>query len=66
MERVGAQWDRLHHAQLMAALLNGPSQRQDKRAWQASDFMPADPWAPPPPALGEGSPGQLAAIFGAQ
>jgi hypothetical protein len=42
---------RLRHAQLVAAIHNGELQRQDKRLWSATDFMPPDPWAPPPAAL---------------
>ena len=41
--------DRLRHAQSMAALHNGPLSKQDKTLWAAAQFMPRDPWAPPPP-----------------
>jgi hypothetical protein len=48
-EQVGPEWDALRHAELMAALHNGPLQKQDKTLFKASDFT-RDPWAPPKPA----------------
>lgn len=41
--------DRQRHAQLMAALHNGPMTRKNKQAFAAADFMPSDAWAPPAP-----------------
>jgi len=41
--------DRQRHAQLLAAVHNGPLTRNDKALWQSSQLMPADVWAPPAP-----------------
>lgn len=46
-EQVGPAWDTLRHAQLLAALHNGPMSKRDKSAFKASEFVPANPWAPP-------------------
>lgn len=50
-ERQGPRWEAVRQAQLMAALFNGPMRRRDNRAWDPSDFMPPDPWAPARPRL---------------
>lgn len=48
-EQVGPQWQRLRHAELMAATGNaGRTQHVDSRPWEPRDFLRADPWAPPP------------------
>lgn len=39
---------RLRHAQLLAATYTGPAKPRNGAGHRASDFMPADPWAPPP------------------
>lgn len=36
-------------AEMMAATVNGPLIRKDKRKFKASDFWPNDQWKPPPP-----------------
>jgi hypothetical protein len=38
-------------AEMLAAVANGPLQRQDKRLWSAADFLPRrwQPAEPPPP-----------------
>lgn len=35
---------RARHAQLLAATLNGPAKRRDRRLWRGADFLPVDPW----------------------
>lgn len=47
-ERVGPAFDRLRHAELLAAVYNGASTRADgdKRPWSAADFLPAEPEPP--------------------
>lgn len=35
---------RLQHAQVLAALHNGPLTRRDKALWRTGQFMLADPW----------------------
>lgn len=48
----------LRHAQLLAAVYQGPSTRKGvRRPWLASDFMAPDPWAdsPVPGASGSGT-----------
>ena len=39
--------ERFRHAQLLAAVHNGPLTRHDKALWRVADILPADPWAPP-------------------
>lgn len=41
--------ERMRHAQLVAALHNGPVPRVDKRRWKANDFL-SNPWETPAPA----------------
>lgn len=47
MRRIPTGWEGATQmwSRLMAALLNGPSPRKDKRAWTADHFA-ADPWGP--------------------
>lgn len=40
--------DRVRHAQVIAALQNGPLTRKYKKLWVAADFI-RDPWEPPKP-----------------
>lgn len=48
-EQVGPHWDRLRHAELMAAAHNGTNvKHRDARPFSALDFFTADPWSPPP------------------
>lgn len=48
-EQVGPHWDRLRHAELMAAVHNGTNvKHRESRPFSALDFFLADPWAPPP------------------
>lgn len=63
-ERAGTEWEALRHAEIMAALHNGPMKRHDGRAFEPRDFMPADPWSPPAPPPGAGDTADLAKIFG--
>lgn len=35
-------------ADMLAAMANGPLQRNDKRLWRADDFLPPRLWAPEP------------------
>lgn len=49
-EQVGPWWDRLRHAELMAAVANG-SLTKRSGLFSAADFLPADPWLPPPKPL---------------
>ena len=42
---IGPEWDAMRHAQLMAALHNGPLVKPDKRPFTAADFLPPNPWA---------------------
>lgn len=37
--------ERLQHAQVLAALHNGPLSKPDKTLWQASRFLDLTPWA---------------------
>jgi hypothetical protein len=46
--QVGPRWAALRHAELLAAASNGALRRQDSRPWAVADFLPPDPWAPPP------------------
>lgn len=47
-ERIGPEFDRLRHAQSLAAALNaGRFARRDGGAFVPADFTPADPWALP-------------------
>lgn len=55
--------DRLRHAQLLAALHNGPLVRNDKRLFTTADFLEPDPWAPAEPEDLGMSPAAGAAIF---
>lgn len=45
-EQVGPEWDAWRHAQLLAALHNGPLQKPDKSVFSAAEFMRRDPWTP--------------------
>jgi hypothetical protein len=42
--------DRLRHAQMLAALHNGPLTRRGKRLWAPSEFL-RDPWEQPKPKV---------------
>ena len=55
-EQVGPEWDALRHAELLAALNNGPLQKRDKTLFRTADFMRSDPWAPPDPAAPQRDP----------
>lgn len=45
----------LRHAQLLAAVYQGPSTRRgQRRPWVASDFTAPDPWAAVVPGAGQG------------
>lgn len=46
LEGLSLAAERLRHAQLLAAVHNGPLTRQDKSLWRAADLLPPDPWAP--------------------
>ena len=49
-EQVGPAWDRVRHAEILAATGNaGRYQHRDGRPWDLRDHLPADPWAPPAP-----------------
>lgn len=50
-EQIGPEWDALRHAELLAALHNGPMKRADgtSRPFTVREFLRRDPWAPPPP-----------------
>lgn len=49
-EQLHPSFERLRHAQLLAAVLTGASKRKGGKAWSPSDFMPVDSWAPTVPA----------------
>ena len=50
----------LRHAQLLAAVYQGPSTRKGvRRPWLASDFMAPDPWADSPLPGAVGAPGSV-------
>ena len=61
-EQLMPEAERLRHAQLLAALHNGPLTRNDGAMWTFAQLLPPPAWAPPqasaPPTL---TPGQLAA-----
>ncbi len=61
--RIGPVWDALRHAELLAALHNGAMAKPDKQPFRAADFMPPDPWAPPPPRMLSPADERLAAMF---
>ena len=44
-EELGPAAERARHAELMAALHNGPLTRKSKALWSAAEFAPR-PWAP--------------------
>lgn len=46
-ERVGPAWDRLRHAEILAAIYNGASTRAGGGAFGPADFLPPDPWQEP-------------------
>lgn len=41
-EQVGPVWDRIRHAQAMAAIYNGPHEREGGGLFTAADFLPKD------------------------
>lgn len=43
-EQVGPEWDRLRHAEVMAAVHNGACERKGGGAFTAVDFLPKDAW----------------------
>lgn len=43
-ERVGPAWDRLRHAEILAAIYNGATTRAGGGAFGPADFLPPDPW----------------------
>lgn len=45
-EQVGPAYDRLRHAELMAAVHNGACSKVGGGAFGAADFMAPDPWQP--------------------
>jgi len=50
-ERVGPAWDARRHAELLAAAHNsGRVAKTGGGLFTAADFMPPDPWTPPPVA----------------
>jgi hypothetical protein len=48
-EGFNPETQRLQHAALLAATLQGASTRRDGKAWSAAHFLGPDPWAPPAP-----------------
>lgn len=64
-ERVGPVFDRVRHAELLAATYNGASTRRggDKSPWTAADFLPPDGWADAPePARADDAQATYAAV----
>lgn len=60
-EQQGSEWAALRHAELMAAVHNGPHVKHATRgSFAPADFMRADPWAVKPRAADK-SPEQMAA-----
>lgn len=49
-ERIGPAWDRLRHAQLLAAVYGGPAERKGGGTFKPADFMGPDPWEDEPAA----------------
>jgi hypothetical protein len=47
-EQMHPQVDRLRHAQLLAATMNGQLTRKSGGMFTAAEFMGDDPWTPPP------------------
>lgn len=41
-EQVGPAWDRIRHAQALAAIYNGPHEREGGGMFTAGDFLPKD------------------------
>lgn len=71
-EDLHPQQELLRHAQLLAAAYNPPlvSPRGKNKFWVASDFLKADPWAPPkvkkPPPTAAQVAAQVAAVNAAR
>jgi hypothetical protein len=49
IEQLHPALDTQRHAQLLAALHNGPLTRKDKKLWRTDEFALPDPWARPKP-----------------
>lgn len=49
-EQIGPEWDALRHAEILAALHNGPMKRAggSSQPFAARDFLRRDPWSPAP------------------
>lgn len=61
IEQQHPQAERFRHAQLLASSMNGPVTRASKEVFVASEFVPADPWAPPKLAEPPPTPAEVAA-----
>lgn len=59
-EELHPSWARLRHAQLMAALHNGPLTRRGNKLWAAIEFL-RDVWKRPDPKKPAPTPEQIAA-----
>lgn len=46
-ERIGPAWDRVRHAELMAAIHNGACTKRGGGTFDTRDFLPDDPWVFP-------------------
>lgn len=64
-EHQGPEWADVRHAELLAAIANGPRQRTDKRPFTGADFIGTDPWAPPPRPAAAMTPEEMAAAHAA-